>query len=165
MVDGDVFLHYNISYYYDTGRRKSSVARVHLFPKGTGAISINGRDIEEYFGLETLKIVVRHPLDTAGDLGRVDITVTGRADILRHGIARALLEMAPEFHPVLKATRFLSHEEAQEVWPQGRLSHAAVLQVLTPPVLRNRSGFEVSPYGAVWCVPSGLFTYELDRGR
>ena len=67
-------------YMYGTGRRKSSVARVHLFPNGTGSITINGRDIDDYFGLETLKMVVRQPLNTTGTLGKVDIvaTVEGR---------------------------------------------------------------------------------------
>ena len=66
-------------YLYGTGRRKSSVARVHLFPNGTGAITINGRDIDDYFGLETLKLIVRQPLATTDTLGKVDIetTVTG----------------------------------------------------------------------------------------
>ena len=60
-------------YMYGTGRRKSSVARVHLFPNGTGAIKINGRDIDDYFGLETLKLIVRQPLNTTGVIGKVDI--------------------------------------------------------------------------------------------
>ena len=85
-------------YMYGTGRRKSSVARVHLFPNGTGAITINGRDIEEYFGLDTLKLIVRQPLVTTNTLGKVDIVatvagggVTGQAGAIRHGISRALL--------------------------------------------------------------------------
>ena len=85
-------------YLYGTGRRKSSVARVHLFQNGTGAITINGRDIDEYFGLETLKMVVRQPLNATNTLGKVDIVATvegggvsGQAGALRHGIARALL--------------------------------------------------------------------------
>ena len=104
-------------YLYGTGRRKSSVARVHLFPNGTGSITINGRDIEEYFGLETLKMVVRQPLNTTSTLGKVDIEatvtgggVTGQAGALRHGIARALLEMDPEFRPALKAAGFLTRD-------------------------------------------------------
>ncbi len=85
-------------YLYGTGRRKSSVARVHLFQNGTGAITINGRDIDEYFGLETLKMVVRQPLAATEELGKVDIVATvegggvsGQAGALRHGVARALL--------------------------------------------------------------------------
>ena len=88
-------------YHYGTGRRKSSVARVRLFPNGTGAITINGRDIDDYFGLETLKLIVRQPLDTTDTLGKVDIVATvsggggtGQAGAIRHGISRALLELS-----------------------------------------------------------------------
>ena len=84
-------------YFYGTGRRKSSVARVHLFPNGTGSITINGRDIDNYFGLETLKLLVRQPLVTTEQLGKVDIVatvtgggVTGQAGAIRLGVARAL---------------------------------------------------------------------------
>ena len=104
-------------YHYGTGRRKSSVARVHLFPNGTGAITINGRDIDDYFGLETLKLIVRQPLVTTDTLGKVDIVatvtgggVTGQAGAIRHGISRALLEMNAEFRPVLKAAGFLTRD-------------------------------------------------------
>ena len=104
-------------YHYGTGRRKSSVARVHLFPEGTGAITINGRDIDDYFGLETLKMVVRQPLNTTGTIGKVDIVATvagggvsGQAGALRHGISRALLEMNPEYRPALKAAGFLTRD-------------------------------------------------------
>ena len=104
-------------YHYGTGRRKSSVARVHLFPSGTGAITINGRDIEEYFGLETLKMVVRQPLNTTGVVGKVDITatvtgggVTGQAGALRHGIARALLLASEDNRPILKKAGFLTRD-------------------------------------------------------
>ena len=104
-------------YHYGTGRRKSSVARVRLFPNGTGAITINGRDIDDYFGLETLKLIVRQPLDTTDTLGNVDIVatvsgggVTGQAGAIRHGISRALLEMNAEFRPVLKAAGFLTRD-------------------------------------------------------
>ena len=104
-------------YHYGTGRRKSSVARVHLFPNGTGAITINGRDIEEYFGLETLKLIVRQPLVTTSTIGKVDIVatvsgggVTGQAGAIRHGIARALLLMNEEFRPALKAAGFLTRD-------------------------------------------------------
>ena len=104
-------------YHYGTGRRKSSVARVHLFPNGTGSITINGRDIDDYFGLETLKLIVRQPLDTTGLLGKVDINatvsgggVTGQAGAIRHGISRALLEMNAEYRPALKAAGFLTRD-------------------------------------------------------
>ena len=104
-------------YHYGTGRRKSSVARVHLFPNGTGSITINGRDIDDYFGLETLKLIVRQPLDTTDLLGKVDIVatvtgggVTGQAGAIRHGISRALLEMNAEYRPALKAAGFLPRD-------------------------------------------------------
>ncbi len=104
-------------YHYGTGRRKSSVARVHLFPNGTGAITINGRDIEDYFGLETLKLIVRQPLVTTSTIGKVDIEatvsgggVTGQAGAIRHGIARALLLMNEEFRPALKAAGLLTRD-------------------------------------------------------
>ena len=104
-------------YHYGTGRRKSSVARVHLIPNGSGVITINGREIDEYFGLETLKLIVRQPLATTETLGKVDIEttvsgggVTGQAGAIRHGIARALLEMNPEYRPALKAAGFLTRD-------------------------------------------------------
>ena len=104
-------------YLYGTGRRKSSVARVHLFPNGTGAITINGRDIDDYFGLDTLKLIVRQPLVTTDLMGKVDIDttvsgggVTGQAGAIRHGIARALLEMNPEYRPALKAAGLLTRD-------------------------------------------------------
>ena len=104
-------------YLYGTGRRKSSVARVHLFPNGTGAITINGRDIEEYFGLDTLKMVVRQPLEATGNTGKMDIVATvtgggvsGLGGALRHGIARALLQVNEEFRPALKSAGFLTRD-------------------------------------------------------
>ncbi len=104
-------------YHYGTGRRKSSVARVHLFPNGTGSITVNGRDIEEYFGLETLKLIVRQPLVTTSTIGKVDVVatvsgggVTGQAGAIRHGIARALLLMNEEFRPALKSAGFLTRD-------------------------------------------------------
>ena len=104
-------------YMYGTGRRKSSVARVHLIPNGTGAITINGRDIDDYFGLDTLKLIVRQPLNTTNTLGKVDIEatvtgggVTGQAGAIRHGIARALLTVDNDFRPVLKKAGFLTRD-------------------------------------------------------
>ena len=104
-------------YFYGTGRRKSSVARVHVYENGTGSIIINGRDIEEYFGLDTLKMVVRQPLVTTGLLGKVDVNVTvagggvtGQAGAIRHGIARALLLVNPEYRPALKSAGFLTRD-------------------------------------------------------
>ena len=102
-------------YFYGTGRRKSSVARVHLFQNGTGAITINGRDIDDYFGLETLKLLVRQPLAATEQLGKVDIVatvtgggVTGQAGAIRHGVARALLLVNEEYRPILKAAGLLT---------------------------------------------------------
>ena len=104
-------------YFYGTGRRKSSVARVHLFPNGTGSITINGRDIDDYFGLETLKLLVRQPLVTTEQLGKVDIVatvtgggVTGQAGAIRHGVARALLLANEEYRPALKAAGLLTRD-------------------------------------------------------
>lgn len=105
------------AYMYGTGRRKSSVARVHLFPNGTGAITINGRDIEDYFGLDTLKLIVRQPLVTTNTLGKVDIEatvtgggVTGQAGAIRHGISRALLQVDDAYRAPLKAAGFLTRD-------------------------------------------------------
>ncbi len=104
-------------YMYGTGRRKSSVARVHLFPGGTGAITINGRDIDDYFGLESLKLIVRQPLNTTNTMGKVDIEATvsgggvsGQAGAIRHGIARALLQVDESYRPILKAAGFLTRD-------------------------------------------------------
>ena len=104
-------------YLYGTGRRKSSVARVHLFQNGTGAITINGRDIDDYFGLDTLKMVVRQPLAATDLVGKVDTIctvegggVSGQAGALRHGISRALLLVNPEFRPILKKAGFLTRD-------------------------------------------------------
>ncbi len=104
-------------YLYGTGRRKSSVARVHLIPGGTGVITINGRGIDDYFGLETLKLIVRQPLVTTGTLDKVDIEatvtgggVTGQAGAIRHGIARALLQVNEEYRAPLKAAGFLTRD-------------------------------------------------------
>ena len=104
------------SRYYGTGRRKSSVARVYMAP-GTGKITINKRDIDDYFGLETLKVVVRQPLEATETAGKYDITVnvrgggyTGQAGAIRHGISRALLKADDEFRHVLKKAGFLTRD-------------------------------------------------------
>lgn len=104
-------------YMYGTGRRKSSVARVHLFPGGTGKVTVNGRDIDDYFGLETLKLIVRQPLATTSMTDKVDIEatvtgggVTGQAGAIRHGIARALLLVDESYRPALKAAGFLTRD-------------------------------------------------------
>ena len=104
-------------YLYGTGRRKSSVARVHLFPNGTGSITINGRDIDEYFGLETLKLIVRQPLAVAEVEGKFDLVVrvggggvSGQAGAIRHGLARALLQYDENLRPALKKAGFLTRD-------------------------------------------------------
>ena len=102
--------------FYGTGRRKKSVARVYLVP-GTGKITINKRDIDEYFGLETLKVVVRQPLAATDTEGKFDVIVnvkgggyTGQAGAIRHGVARALLEADADYRPVLKKVGFLTRD-------------------------------------------------------
>ena len=104
-------------YFYGTGRRKSSVARVRLFQGGTGKITINDRDIDDYFGLETLKLIVRQPLEATSTVGTCDIVatvigggVTGQAGAIRHGLARALLGVNEEFRAVLKKAGFLTRD-------------------------------------------------------
>ena len=106
--------------YYGTGRRKSSVARVYL-SAGKGEITINGRSIDEYFGTEILKTIVRQPLVITDTEGKFDVNVTvkgggttGQAGAVRHGISRALLEADADFRPVLKKEGFLSRD-AREV--------------------------------------------------
>ena len=98
-------------YMYGTGRRKSSVARVHLIPNGSGTILINGREIDDYFGLETLKLIVRQPLVATSTVGKVDVEATvkgggvsGQAGAIRHGIARALLVLDENYRATLKAS-------------------------------------------------------------
>ena len=105
-----------IPFYYGTGRRKHSVARVRLYP-GSGNITINGRGIDEYFGLETLKLIVRQPLDLTNNLENLDVVctvtgggVTGQAGAIRHGIARALLQFNAEFRPELKKAGYLTRD-------------------------------------------------------
>ncbi len=102
--------------FYGTGRRKSSIARVYLVP-GTGKITINKRDIDDYFGLETLKIIVRQPLEATNTTDKYDakITVrgggfTGQAGAIRHGIARALLTVDADFRPTLKKAGYLTRD-------------------------------------------------------
>jgi len=102
--------------YYGTGRRKSAVARVYLLP-GKGNILINKRGIDEYFGLETLKLIVRQPLDLTGTLGKFDVKVnvfgggyTGQAGAIRHGISRALLIADDDFRAPLKKAGFLTRD-------------------------------------------------------
>ena len=103
-------------YFYGTGRRKKSVARVRLYP-GNGEITINGRSIDEYFGLETLKLIVNQPFGVTGTVGKFDIVATvsgggisGQAGAIRHGVARALNAADAEYRPALKAAGFLTRD-------------------------------------------------------
>ena len=102
--------------YYGTGRRKSSVARVYIMP-GKGNITINKRDIDDYFGLETLKVTVRQPLELLGAVDKFDIKIsvhgggyTGQAGAIRHGISRALVQADAENRPALKKAGFLTRD-------------------------------------------------------
>ena len=102
--------------FYGTGRRKKSIARVYLVP-GTGKITINKRDIDEYLGLETLKVIVRQPLGATETEGKFDVIVnvkgggyTGQAGAIRHGISRALLEADADYRPILKKAGYLTRD-------------------------------------------------------
>ncbi len=102
--------------YYGTGRRKSSVARVYLVP-GNGNVTINKRSIDEYFGLETLKLIVRQPLELTQTVSKFDVLVnvhgggyTGQAGAIRHGISRALLEADTDYRAALKKAGFLTRD-------------------------------------------------------
>ena len=103
-------------YFYGTGRRKKSIARVRLYP-GSGEITINGRSIDEYFGLETLKLIVNQPFGATGTQGKFDIVanvagggISGQAGAIRHGVARALLAADANYRPALKAAGFLTRD-------------------------------------------------------
>ena len=104
------------TYFYGTGRRKSSVARVRIVP-GTGDITINGKNIDEYFGLETLKLIVNQPFGVTSTAGKFDIICTvkggglsGQAGAIRHGLARALLQTDEAYRPALKKAGFLTRD-------------------------------------------------------
>ena len=125
--------------FYGTGRRKKSIARVYLVP-GTGKITINKRDIDEYLGLETLKVIVRQPLVLTDTEGKFDVIVnvkgggyTGQAGAIRHGISRALLEADADYRPVLKKAGFLS---------QSSPSRSAVQQEIIQSNIRKE---QISP--------------------
>ncbi|MBQ8333692.1 MAG: 30S ribosomal protein S9 [Clostridia bacterium] len=103
-------------YFYGTGRRKSSVARVRLYP-GTGKITINGRDVDDYFGLETLKLIINQPFGVTGTTGKFDIVanvtgggISGQAGAIRHGVSRALLLADETYRPLLKKSGFLTRD-------------------------------------------------------
>ena len=103
-------------FFYGTGRRKNSVARVRVY-EGNGNVTINGRDIDDYFGLETLKLIVRQPLNLTETIGKFDVVctvtgggVTGQAGAIRHGLSRALLQYNEELRPVLKKAGYLTRD-------------------------------------------------------
>ena len=103
-------------YFYGTGRRKSSVARVRIYP-GTGNITINGRDIDDYFGLETLKLIINQPFGVTNTVGKFDIVanvrgggISGQAGAIRHGVSRALLLADESYRPMLKKSGFLTRD-------------------------------------------------------
>ncbi len=149
--------------YYGTGRRKSSVARVYLVP-GTGKITINKRDIDEYLGLETLKVVVRQPLVATDTLDKYDVLVnvhgggfTGQAGAIRHGISRALLQVDGDFRPVLKKAGFLTRDpRMKERKKPGNVKQAliGITQEITEQLLKLQAnpgnitfpGFFFSPW-------------------
>ena len=106
----------NSNSFYGTGRRKKSIARVYLKP-GKGDITVNKRSIDDYFGLETLKVIVRQPLVATDTVGKYDVVInvqgggyTGQAGAIRHGISRALLQVDAEYRPVLKKAGFLTRD-------------------------------------------------------
>ena len=103
-------------YFYGTGRRKSSVARVRLYP-GTGKITINGRDVDDYFGLETLKLIINQPFGITNTVGKFDIVanvtgggISGQAGAIRHGVSRALLLADDSYRTLLKKAGFLTRD-------------------------------------------------------
>ena len=103
-------------YFYGTGRRKKSVARVRLYP-GTGAVTVNGRDVSDYFGLETMKYIINQPFGVTETVGKFDVVVnvtgggfSGQAGAIRHGVARALLSADETYKPLLKKAGFLTRD-------------------------------------------------------
>ena len=103
-------------YFYGTGRRKSSIARVRLYP-GSGKITINGRDIDDYFGLETLKLIINQPFGVTNTMGKFDIVanvkgggISGQAGAIRHGVSRALILADESYRPLLKKSGFLTRD-------------------------------------------------------
>ena len=155
-------------YFYGTGRRKKSVARVRVYP-GTGMITINKRSIDEYFGLETLKLIVNQPYEVTDTLGKFDIVCTvtgggisGQAGAIRHGLAKALLQVDETYRPALKKAGFLTRDprmkerkkyglkaarrapqfSKRELQPSGILDHK---QQKTPTESFRFRGFSLSP--------------------
>ena len=151
-------------YMYGTGRRKHSVARVHLIPNGTGVITINGRDIDDYFGLETLKLIVRQPLNLTGTVGKVDIEATvagggvsGQAGAIRHGIARALIVADESYRPALKAAGFLTRDPRMK----ERKKYGLKAAVVRPSSARDNLPVFKLPFftSGSFLLPTGCFCH------
>ena len=129
--------------YYGTGRRKSSVARVRLVP-GEGKVTINGRDMEEYFCLKTLELIVRQPLNLTETVDKYDVIanvagggVTGQAGAIRHGITRALMEMNAELRPALKKAGFVTRDPREKIRSQESPQGFPVLEALIARSIRT----------------------------
>ena len=144
--------------FYGTGRRKKSIARVYLVP-GTGKITINKRDIDEYFGLETLKVIVRQPLALTETEGKFDVIVnvrgggyTGQAGAIRHGLSRALLEADNDYRPALKAAGFLTRDPRMKERKKYGLKAARrapqFLQTIIRPTYRISEHQTLGTYGS-----------------
>lgn len=158
----------SVPYFYGTGRRKKSVARVRLYA-GTGKIIINDREIDNYFGLETLKLIVRQPLALTGTSEKLDVIcrvngggVTGQAGAIRHGISRALLQYDAELRPALKKAGFLTrrpeNDRKKEIRSQGRSPCTPVLEALN--FYRLQDEYQLPDSIAVrefFCIFKGLF--------
>ena len=144
-------------YFYGTGRRKSSVARVRVY-NGTGKITINDRDIDEYFGLETLKLIVRQPLAATKTNGKFDIVcrvggggVTGQAGAIRHGLSRALLQYDAELRPILKKAGFLTRDPRMK--ERNTVSKAPAAHPSSPRDNFWQSDFAISrAYACAWAL-------------
>ena len=148
--------------FYGTGRRKKSIARVYVVP-GTGKITINKRDIDEYFGLETLKVIVRQPLVATETADKYDVLVnvrgggtTGQAGAIRHGLSRALLHVDGEFRPVLKKAGFLTRDPRMKERKKYGLKAATVLKTLISIIKKRIRKKYIKPQKP--CV-SGVFLY------
>ena len=141
--------------YYGTGRRKTSVARVRLVP-GDGKVTINGRDMEEYFGLKTLELIVRQPLNLTDTVDKYDVIAnvkgggaSGQAGAIRHGITRALMELDGEFRPALKKAGFVTRDpretnrKLQKPAIQEMAGFFSYLDVLKVPARLMKTGFSV----------------------
>ena len=178
--------------FYGTGRRKSSIARVYLVP-GTGKITINKRDIDEYFGLETLKIIVRQPLEATNTTDKYDaiITVrgggfTGQAGAIRHGISRALLTVDGDFRPALKKAGYLTRDPRMKERKKYGLKKARRAPQFSKRQQRDNkqnignpcnhwfAGVSFYPIPSIWClfgvcsvkicsIRSAVFFFELSK--